>query len=65
MFGEDEVKELKGQSTGRFIYTDIEITKNIMGIVLKTVTVSQERGEVTLESVNGCQKEGVRLYSPI
>lgn len=54
MFGEDEVKELKGQSIGRFIYTDIEIIKNIMGIVLKIVIVSQERGEVILELVNGC-----------
>lgn len=41
-FGGEEMKELKGQCTGRFSYIDIEITKNIMGIVMEKVTVNQE-----------------------
>lgn len=31
-----------------------------MGIVLEKVTVSQKLGEVTLDSVNGCQEESGR-----
>lgn len=48
MFGGEEVKELKDQWTGRFVYMNTEITKKIVDMMLEKVTVSQEWREVTL-----------------
>ena len=62
MFGGEEIKELKGQCTGRSSYIDIEITKNIMGIVMEKVTVNQEWGEVMLGRAIGCLKESGRWH---
>lgn len=42
ILGGEEVKELKGQYTGRFTYVDTEITKNRVDMVSEKVTVSQE-----------------------
>lgn len=60
MFEGEEVKKLNGQCTGRFIYVDIEISKNINGHSAGKCDSEPGIGEVILESVGGCQKESGR-----